>query len=305
MISEIVGRCDREINCGYHFSPKMYFKNECVTYTPLLTSNYKQEKKETTFHDKVDLNQSLKSNVNNNFIEYLKSIFPTDKVENVIKIYNVGTATFWNNATIFWQIDNLKKIRSGKMIVYSKNGKRSKIINWMHSYLIKNKKIREFNLSQCFFGLHLVNENSNAIAIVESEKTACIMSILFDKYIWLAAGSLNGLNEKKLNPIKDRKIILYPDLGASNLNETPYIQWKKKSDYFSKKGYNISTSNLLETKATEEQKIKGYDIADYFLQINKERIIIRNSKSENLDKLLKQNNHLKYLIEEFDLELIR
>ena len=198
MISEIVGRCDREINCGYHFSPKMYFKNECVTYSPLLTSNYKQEKKETTFHDKVDLNQSLKSNVNNNFIEYLKSIFPTDKVEKVIKLYNVGTATFWNNATIFWQIDNLKKIRSGKIIVYSKDGKRSKIINWMHSYLIKKNKIREFNLSQCFFGLHLVNENSNAIAIVESEKTACIMSILFDKYIWLAAGSLNGLNEKKL-----------------------------------------------------------------------------------------------------------
>ncbi|SHK64300.1 hypothetical protein SAMN04488007_3489 [Maribacter aquivivus] len=283
----------------------MYFKNTSNTYTPHLTSNYKQVKKDTTYHNKVDLKQSLRFNTNNNFIEYLKSIFPTDKVENIINLYQVGTATFWNNATIFWQIDNFKKIRSGKMMMYSKNGKRSKIINWMHSYQIKNNQLREFNLSQCFFGLHLINKSNNAIAIVESEKTACIMSILFDKYIWLAAGSLNGINEKKLSPIKDRRIILYPDLGVSRINENPYTQWKKKSDDLFRKGYNISTSDLLESKATEEQKTKGYDIADYFLKVNKERIIINDIKSENLNKLLKLNIQLQNLIEVFDLELMR
>ena len=97
------------------------------------------------------------------------------------------------------------------MILY-KNGKRTKNINWVHAYQIKQKIISEFNLNQCLFGEHLLNESDKDIAIVESEKTACIMSIHFDKYIWMAAGSLSGLNEEKLTPLKNRKIVLYPDL---------------------------------------------------------------------------------------------
>ena len=65
-----------------------------------------------------------------------------------------------------------------------------------------------------------MNSSSKTIAIVESEKTACIMSMLFEKYLWMATGSLNGLNYNKIKPLKKRAIILYPDLGQSINNLT-------------------------------------------------------------------------------------
>ncbi|MBT2161293.1 DUF6371 domain-containing protein [Zobellia barbeyronii] len=304
IISELVGRCDREVNCGYHYSPKLFFKNNNFEYTPLINNSYKPEKKETTFHSISLLKQSLIGNVNNNFINYLKTVFDTEKVENITRLYRIGTATFWNNATIFWQIDSQGKIRSGKMINYSKNGKRSKYVNWVHSYQLKNNLTKEFNLNQCLFGLHLINQSKKAIAIVESEKTACIMSQVFDKYIWLASGSLNNLNENKLHQIKDRKIILYPDLGPKESDNKPYNQWKKKSDYLSRKGYDIGISDLLENKATEEQKSHGYDIADYFLDVPNKTLIKNDITTENINKLLVKNGQLQNLIEVFDLEIL-
>jgi hypothetical protein len=59
-------------------------------------------------------------------------------------------------------------------------------VNWLH----KAFKEPEFNLSQCLFGLHRITEDyQKTIAIVESEKTAIVMSILLPHYIWLATGS--------------------------------------------------------------------------------------------------------------------
>lgn len=305
IISELVGRCDREVNCGYHYSPKMFFNNNNYKYIPLSNNNYKSKPIKTTYHDISLLKQSLISNSNNNFINFLKTVFNSEKVDNILELYLLGTATFWNDATVFWQIDGQGKIRSGKMIIYSRKGKRSKYVNWVHSYQLKNSLKREFNLNQCLFGLHLINQSNKAIAIVESEKTACIMSQVFDKYIWLASGSLNNLNANKLHPLRDRKIILYPDLGPKDSDNKPYNQWKKKSDYLSKRGYDISTSNLLENKATEEQKNKGYDIADYFLDATNRTIVVNDTTSKNLQKLLAKNVQLQSLIDVFNLEILR
>jgi hypothetical protein len=56
--------------------------------------------------------------------------------------------------------------------------------------------------------------------------------------LWLAAGSLNGLNELKWEVLKKRKIILYPDLGVYGPNGSPFSIWKSKCDYLSK-GFDI------------------------------------------------------------------
>ena len=82
-------------------------------------------------------------------------------------------------------MDNTGNIRSGKIMAYdTTTGKRLKnkdgkpLINWVHSIL----EIPKYNLKQCLFGLHLLNENLKQVAIVESEKTALIMSIEFPNY---------------------------------------------------------------------------------------------------------------------------
>ena len=88
---------------------------------------------------------------------------------NVEKLeYNIGTSSRYNGGTtVFWQIDTNNKVRTGKLIKYNpSNGKRIKNnTNWVHSVL----KISNFNLKQCLFGEHLLNQFPNkTIGIVES-----------------------------------------------------------------------------------------------------------------------------------------
>ena len=47
----------------------------------------------------------------------------------------------------------------------------------------------EWRLTQCLFGEHLLQDKVNAnVALVESEKTTVICSLLLPEYIWLATG---------------------------------------------------------------------------------------------------------------------
>ena len=302
-VSPIVGRCDREINCGYHYSPKSYFKDtnqegkNFVATDRLLVKN-----QDASFHNEKELEETLAFYNENNFVQFLKSKFDYKEIEQMIFDYKIGTANFWNFGTIFWQVDSTNNIRGGKVIIYNTSGKRTKYINWIHSIKIKSSEIIVFNLNQCFYGEHLITHCNNTIAIVESEKTACIMSILFKKYLWLAAGSLNGLNESKMEVLKNRKIILYPDLGIVGLNGSPFSIWKSKCEYFKSRGFNIEISDLLEIKGTIFDRENGYDIADYFLQnFNYTSKPIISNQQKAIDKLYQINKNLKILIDVFDL----
>lgn len=265
-ISEIVGRCDREINCGYHYAPKSYYADNGIEYKNQFTNEFKSiEQKEASYHDEKEMLSTFNSYSENNFISFLLSKFDIQEVEKIAREYKIGTASFWNFGTVFWQVDTNNSVRGGKIIIYNKSGKRTKYINWVHSIKIKSNQITDFSLKQCFFGEHLINNSNKTIAIVESEKTACIMSLLFQKYIWLAAGSLNGLNDQKMQVLRGHKIILYPDLGIYSQNGSPYSIWNSKCKYFKNKGFDIEISNLLEEKGTSINRINGYDIADYFI----------------------------------------
>jgi len=304
-----VGRCDREINCGYHYKPKQYFTDNNLDYISQFNNTKIEVIKKTSFHNNVILQKTLKNYDMNNFILSLYSKFSKTEIDTMINTYKIGTADFWYNGTIFWQIDVENKIRGGKIISYQKNGKRTRFINWVHSYLIKKNKLKNFNLKQCFFGAHLINQNNKIIAIVESEKTACIMSMLFDKYLWIAAGSLSGINLEKMEVLRKKKIVLYPDLGKNTNNKTPYILWKNKCIEFEKLGFDISISDLLENNSTEEQREKGLDIADYFMtkKQHQEFKIVRRLKSykdEIVDVIFNKNRHFKTLVYTFGLEVV-
>ena len=302
-VSPLVGRCDREINCGYHYPPRSYFNDNNQQYVPniKICPSFAQ-KVEISIHDKADLTNTLMHYNENNFIQFLKSKFDNQEVEKMTFDYKIGTANVWNFGTIFWQVDSKYNARGGKVILYNTSGKRTKYINWIHSIKIKSQEIKNFNLSQCFFGEHLINNCDTTVAIVESEKTACIMSLLFNKYIWLAAGSLNGLNESKMEVLKNRKIILYPDLGINSPNGSPFTIWESKCHYFKNHGFDITISDLLELKGTHECRVKGYDIADYFLQnINQGPKIILSNQQKLTEKFYLKNKNLKILIDLFDL----
>ena len=137
-------------------------------------------------------------------------------------------------------------------------------------YIINLKKQeyfqKNFNLQQCFFGEHLLTIYPDKIVgIVESEKSACIASCVIPELIWLAAGSLNGLSLEKCKVLKNRNVILYPDLGAFEKWNTKAAEIQKQFDC------NIYISALLENIATLIDKIKGLDVADFMIDhLNKQ-----------------------------------
>ena len=110
----------------------------------------------------------------NNLVQFLVNRFGQKETEDAVRHYFIGSSS-WNNATVFWQIDQNNRIRTGKIMQYNKEtGKRIKEpiskISWVHSRL----RINDFNLAQCLFGEHLLQDTTKIVAIVESEKTAII-----------------------------------------------------------------------------------------------------------------------------------
>ena len=195
--------------------------------------------------------------IRDNLKIYLKSIFTDAQVDTAMESYLLtGTNHYWKNSTVFWQIDNNEKIHAGKIMLYNPStGKRIKEpynhISWIHKALNE----QDFKLNQCFFGLHRINEDYNKpIAIVESEKTAIIMSIIIPNVVWLATGSKQNLKAELVGPLIGRKIILYPDKGE-------YSEWKRKGILLEGSGFKIEASDFLENTTIKE----GSDLADYYL----------------------------------------
>lgn len=191
-----------------------------------------------------------------NLSSYLSTRFESDEVQRTFVKYKVGKSNhFWKNSTCFFQVDLESNIRAGKVMQYSrKDGKRIKSpfpkINWMHN----TERESNFNLSQCLFGLHLLKDSDRTkiIAVVESEKTALVMSMINNNYIYLACGSKTSINERMLNPVKDRRVILYPDKGSAE-------DWKGRAVLLNEKGFNITVSTIMEDL---DELPDGSDLAD-------------------------------------------
>jgi hypothetical protein len=247
-LAENFGRCDRESECRYYVHPvneKMYFR---AFKTPEIIP--------TSYISSEIMCKTENNYEENNFVKFLLKHFDVKQVGRALELYHIGTSKKWNGACVFWQVDNHNKIRTGKIMLYDKsNGKRIKEpynhVNWSHKVL----KIDDFNLKQCLFGLHRIKiELIKPIAIVESEKTAIIMSIVVPDFLWMATGSKANLKEEFLKPLRNRKIILHPDYGE-------FEDWQKLVSSLKDKGYKIAISDLLE----KMQLKKGYDLADYYL----------------------------------------
>ena len=239
---------------------------------------------------------SCKSFEENNLYTFLVSIFGHIKAKELADKYYLGTAKHWKGATVFWQIDQRKQIRTGKIMLYNAiSGKRIKHpfnhIAWVHKVL----KIENFNLEQCFYGEHLITKFKQ-IAIVESEKTAIIASGYLPQYIWLSVGSLNNLSVNRCRALDGMTVTLYPDLNA-------YGKWCEKAKQIEERlSIKFIISDLLEQKATNEDKQEGLDLADYLIKHNYKQQYM-SKDMQNLDKMINQNPNLLHLIDTFGLEL--
>ncbi|APZ47799.1 hypothetical protein BW723_16510 [Polaribacter reichenbachii] len=249
-LNAIDGRCDRESKCGYFKKPS---NNYAITNSNSNALNVLHP----TYHNKDIVLQFYDTMQQSNFIIYLLSVFDLKSVQKAIIRYHLGITNYWKGATVFWQIDDKNKIRGGKIMQYNCNtGNRVKQpfnhVSWIHKQL----KLNNFVLQQCLFGLHLINKisKSDTICIIESEKSAIIMSIFIPDFLWLATGSKSGFKESMLQPLKGYKVIAYPD-------KSEHQNWQDKSQLLNKRGFKIQCSSLLENIDIED----GSDLIDLLI----------------------------------------
>jgi len=216
-----------------------------ITYTPPKKINIMPE---------YYIEQSFSNHKNIDFIKFLLGQFGSSKTEEIISKYYLCGSTKNPGAVIFWQIDKNKKIRTGKIMEYNPDsGKRTGYPNWVHSFA------PDYSLKQCFFGEHLI-QIDKPIAIVESEKAACILSRFNPYFTWIASGGSSGLTQKKCEALRGYTVTLFPDHGK-------YGEWQKRA---SEIGLKCAIS--IEAEQWFEQGLigKGESIDDYYLNLNKE-----------------------------------
>jgi hypothetical protein len=278
-LADHVGRCNRQEKCGYHVSPRQYFAEN-----PGKRSGYKAPLETVIRFNTIpaDLVQrTLKAYQQNHFAQFLVKLFGETATAELLDRYHIGTSKYWPGATIFWQIDAQHRVRTGKIMLYDETTcKRVKQpynhIAWVHS-LVGGRQLADsggsgeftnckpptanFQLSQCFFGEHLLARDPfSTVAITESEKTAVIASYYYPKFTWLAAGSLEGLNVAKCRVLKNRQVILFPDING-------YAKWHTKALTLIRQigSATFRIDKELLRKASAEDRKNGIDIADLFI----------------------------------------
>lgn len=223
------------------------------------------------------------------------------RVEKVLHNYLVGHGK--DGHTIFWQVDDTGKVRTGKLMRYKPDGHREKTkgsFNWTHSMLAKVGIVDGENtqLEQCLYGLHLLGVACPKIVnIVESEKTALVCAIAyggFSDQLWMATGGLSNLTRDKLEPLikAGREIVLFPDRDGKD-------KWLQAAEVI---GYNkLHVNTRVVTRYWREEDGEKADIADIIVRMMVKGEI--KTKGDKLASLIGQNPAVRELIDKFNLIL--
>lgn len=252
---------------------------------PMLTINFEMVKK-------------LARTGDNTLCKWLRAL-PWDRgqkewQETILLTYMVGHGR--EGHTVFWQIDEQCRVRTGKMMKYKPDGHRDKEaahnFDWVHSVLLRKHRWsdEQYEMQTCLFGLHLLPAipDGEPIHIVESEKTALICAIAYQSPTWMATGGMQFFDRKHLQPLIDakRKIICHPDRDGIQA-------WKDKAKLIDYENLFIDTGYL---NQWHEKDGKKADIADVVVRMMTER------EQTVLERMVEHHPALKDFIDQLQLE---
>ena len=91
------------------------------------------------------------------------------------------------------------------------------------------------------------------------------MSEHYPQYIWLATGGLGEVQTDKFRPLRDHKVIMFPDTDPEGI---AFKRWSDAATLVMQQPFwddspPIRVSPLLETHATPEQKQAKIDLIDF------------------------------------------
>lgn len=295
-LSEIVGRCDHEVSCGYHYKPKQYFSDNNMPF-PNIDNRFdflpvSSKPKPVTYIPSFEFEKTLRGYDQNTFINNLLYNVPypfiEDDILKIIDLYKLGTITSgkYKSAITFPYIDPLNNVRAVQVKLFDENN-HTQDTTFLHSIirhsLISEKKplpqwFNDYNENEkkisCLFGAHLLSQYPhNPIALVEAPKTAIYGTQYFGfpdnprNLLWLGVFNLSSLSLDKVQALKGRKVFLFPDLSK---NGHAFNLWSEKASEFNKIMPNTQfiVSDLLESNAPSNLRDKGADIADILINLD-------------------------------------
>ena len=224
----------------------------------------------------------------NHLARWLCTQFPEEQVAEVLARYRTGSTR--DGRIIYWQIDHRGQVRAGKVMAYNPDGHRRKggsgNVCWVHSIKIDGIKFDEMLAPQCLFGEHLASPSNSpsmgrtqsslckksatvtrsiegggqvggSLCLVESEKTALIMSLVCPDRVWLATGGKANFKESMLWPLLGHEVAVYPDADALRDWEQRIHQLNRELGHrlYIPTGYY----NLMDH---DEARREGWDLAD-------------------------------------------
>ena len=278
-LSSVVGRCDHETSCGYHYTPRKYFADhpearptgDLFTSTAPRRPQLRQEPPRELCQIPEDLARRTVKGLSyqggrSDFVTFLLTLFPEAVVQRLVEEYRLGMTRAHD--VIFWQFDTLGRCRTGKVMkINPVTGKRVKDaavpgrVDWVHSRLKKQGELRaDWTVTQCLFGEHLLGKYTDKeVHIVESEKTAVICAATMPHYLWLSCGGKSNLGtvEREADALRGRRVVLYPDVDGFELWTTRAARLRGV--------LNVTVSDYIEKRATPADRLNKIDLADLII----------------------------------------
>lgn len=246
-----------------------------------------------TLPDEV-FTQSLGHYERNQFARLLRGQFGVSVADELLQRFQIGTSARWPGACVFWLLDGQHRPRAGQVVLFAddwhkarytdRQGETKVCISSVSQGLLRRYRqqgqpapdwLTDYDNNAprwpILFGLHQLRVASvdQPVAIVEAPKTAVVCSAKVPGFVWLAVGAKSYLNAERLAPLRGRRVMLYPDLNAyhdtTNDKGHKVKGWLSIANELNTKGFDISVSDLLEHRATDEQKQQGLDLADFLL----------------------------------------
>lgn len=192
--------------------------------------------------------------------------------------YRLGKSK--SGKTIFWMIDEIGQVLDGHI--------GSSWVNQMlqHRYPDLLTGLPTFH---CLFGLHLLTMGTGSqcaampkalhsgacpqreqsalkICLIESERSAVILSELYPEYIWLAWVYDANLTIDKLEPLTGHRVVLYPRASEAKEDFTFCSELASQARHLY--NLNITVNDVLEHQASPEQKARRIDLFEYISEAN-------------------------------------
>ena len=184
------GICERKNSCGYNVRPNSE-QTKAILSQPF-TPKPEPKAVEIIFPDKkllAKIEQMEKDHSSNFHIFCVSLGIPLSH----LKKWGVGTD---GNKTVFIHRNKEKRIANAKFSQYLPSGKRDKAIN---SFSLRQPADKSTKYGMPLYGEHRLDvERKKIVLVVESEKTAVIISYYYPDYDVVACGAANGLSAEKL-----------------------------------------------------------------------------------------------------------